>query len=142
MSQQIIMNFSLPPSADDIQVIAQDHLENLPEELAEFCDDLVIQIEELPDEATESDLELSDPFELLSLFKSSKELSPGIEKQGANDNDILILYRRPILDMWCETGEHLSIIVREAMIGELGNNFDFSEDEIEEMNQRHHQGML
>ena len=142
MSQQIIMNFSLPPSADDIQVIAQEHFESLPEELAEFCDELVIQIEELPDEATESDLELSDPFELLSLFKSSKELSPGIEKQGANDNDILILYRRPILDMWCETGEHLSIIVREAMIGELGNNFDFSEDEIEEMNQRHHQGML
>ena len=142
MSQQIIMNFSLPPSPDDIIVIAQEHFESLPEELAEFCDELIIQIEELPDEATESDLELSDPFELLSLFKSSKELSPGIEKQGANDNDILILYRRPILDMWCETGEHLSIIVREAMIGELGNNFDFSEEEIEEMNQRHHQGML
>lgn len=142
MSQQIIMNFSLPPSTDDLNVIAQEHLENIPEELAEFCDDLVIQIEEIPDEATESDLDLNDPFELLSLFKSSKELSPGIEKQGANDNDILILYRRPILDMWCETGEHISTIVREAMIGELGNNFDFSEDEIEEMNQRHHQGML
>ncbi len=142
MNQQIIMNFSLPPSTDDINIIAQEHLENIPEELAEFCDELVLQIEELADEATESDLDLSDPFELLALFKSAKEHSPGVEKKGANDNDVITLYRRPILDLWCETGEHISSIVREAMIGELGNTFNFSEEEIEEMNARHYQGML
>jgi predicted Zn-dependent protease with MMP-like domain len=142
MSQQIIMNFSVPPSDDDLLVIANEQLENLPDELLEFCDELNIQIEDLPDEATENDLELEDPFELLALYKAGKELAPGVERKAANDDDVLIIYRRPILDLWCESRDHLSQIVREAMIEEIGNQFDFSDDEIEEMTARHHQGML
>ncbi|HPF78232.1 MAG TPA: metallopeptidase family protein [Alphaproteobacteria bacterium] len=142
MNQQIIMNFSVPPSADDLTVMANEQLENLPDELLEFFDELVIQIEEIPDEATEADLDLEDPYELLALYKAGKELAPGVEKKVANDDDVLILYRRSILDYWCETGEDLNQIVREAMIEEIGNHFDFSDEEIEEMSQRHYQGML
>jgi len=96
MNQQIIMNFSVPPSPDDLVVMANEQLENLPDELT----------------------------------------------KAANDDDVIILYRRSILDLWCETGENLNQIVRDAMIEEIGNHFDFSEDEIEEMSQRHYQGML
>ena len=32
------MNFTVPPSPDDLEAIAQDVLANLPEELLEFCD--------------------------------------------------------------------------------------------------------
>lgn len=142
MNQQIIMNFSMPPSDDDLSVIASEQLQNLPDELLEFFDELTVQVEDIPDEATESDLELEDPYELLVLYKAGKELAPGVEKKAANDDDVLILYRRPILDAWCETGEDLTQIVREAMIEEIGNHFDFSDDEIEEMTARHYQGML
>lgn len=142
MNQQIIMNFSIPPSADDISVMAGEQLDNLPDEILEFVDELTIQIEEVPDEATESDLELDDPYELLALYKAGKELAPGVETKAENDDDVLVLYRRPILDAWCESGEHLTQIVRDAMIEEIGNHFDFSDDEIEEMSGRHYQGML
>jgi predicted Zn-dependent protease with MMP-like domain len=142
MSQQIIMSFSVPPNADDLLVIANEQLDLLPEELIEAFEELVIQIEELTDEAIEVDLDLDDPFDLLALYKSAKELSPGVEKKTANDNDVLILYRRPILDSWCESGDDLTQIVRDVMIEEIANNFDFSEDDIEEMSQRHYQGML
>ena len=142
MNQQIIMSFSVPPSADDLSVMATGQLENLPDEILEFFDDLVIQIEEVADEATESDLELDDPYELLALYKGGKQLSPGVEKKSANDDDVLILYRRSILDLWCETGEDINQIVRDAMIDEIGSNFDFSDEEIEEMSERHYQGML
>lgn len=142
MNQQIIMNFSVPPSDDDLTVIANEQLTNLPDELLEFFEELTIQIEDIPDEATEADLELEDPYELLILYKAGKEVAPGVEKKAANDDDMLVLYRRPILDLWCETGEDLTQIVREAMIEEIGGHFDFSEDEIEEMTARHHQGML
>jgi len=109
MNQQILMNFSTPPSED---------------------------------EATESDLDLDDPYELLALYKAGTQLSPGVEKKVANDDDALILYRRPILDVWCETGEDLNQVVRDAMIEEIGNHFDFSEDDIENMTAQHYQGML
>ncbi len=136
------MSFSAPPSLDDIETIAAQLLENLPEEILECCEALGIAVEEFPDDATTAEMELDEPYELVALYRSGKEISPGVERKVANDDDVLILYRRPILDMWCDTQEDLTNLIREVMIEELAQNFDFSEDEIEEMTARHHQGML
>lgn len=140
--QQIIMNFSVPPDIDDLQVIAQEAVDNLPEELQEFCDDLRIQIEEFPCEATESEMDLEDPYELVALYRSGKQIAPGVEKKVTKDDDILTIYRRPLLDLWAECNEDLNGLIRQVIIEELGQNFDFTETEIEEMNARHYQGML
>lgn len=142
MSQHIVMNFSAPPSDDDLLVIANEQLQIMPDELSEHCADLTIQMEDFPDEATEADLELDDPYELLALFRAGKELSPGVEKKAANDDDVLVMYRRPILDAWCESGDDLTQVIRDAMIEEIANHFEFSEDDIDEMSSRHYQGML
>lgn len=142
MSQQIIMNFSVPPSTDDLAVIANNQLQNMPDELMEYIEDLIVQIEEVVDEATESDLELDDPYELLMLYKAGSELAPGVEAKSTKDDDVLIIYRRPVLDLWCERGEDLTAIMREAMIEEIATQFEFPEETIDEMNSRHHQGML
>ena len=136
------MNFTVPPSADDLEVIAGGVLEQLPEELAEFSDGLSVVIEELPDETVEQDLDLEDAYDLLALYKNGKEISPGVERKTANDDDVLLLYRRSILDAWCENVDDLSALIRHIIIEELGRHFDFSEDEIDEMNERHYQGML
>jgi len=140
--QRIIMNFTRSPSAEDLMAIADAIIESMPEEIMEFCDSLTIQIEELADEAIENDLDLEDPYELVALYRSGSQIAPGVEKKVANDDDVLILFRRPLLDLWCETGDDLNNLVRQVMIEELGQNFDFSEDEIDEMTQRHYQGML
>lgn len=140
--KQIIMNFTMPPGLTDFEVIANEILQSLPDELIELCEDLNIQIEDFPDDAMQADLDLDDPYDLLIVFKSGKELSPGIEKKTADGDDVLMLFRRPILDMWCETCDDLGTLIRDAMIEELGKNFDFSEDEVDEMTGRHYQGML
>lgn len=140
--QRIIMNFSAPPSAEDIQTMARGVLAALPDEILEFCESLAIQVEDFPDDATQSEMELDDPYELVALYRSGKEISRGVQRKVANDDDLLILFRRPILDLWCDTQDDLTSLIREVMIEELGNNFEFSEDEIEEMTARHHQGML
>jgi len=142
MGQQIIMNYTVPPSVEDLEVIAREAMENLPEEILEFCEELTVRIEEFPDEATEAEFDLEDPYELLAVYRSGKQISPGVESKVANDDDVLVLYRRPILDVWCENCEALAQTVRDTMIEELGNHFEFSEDEIEEMSSRHYQGML
>jgi predicted Zn-dependent protease with MMP-like domain len=140
--KEIIMNFSVPPSTEDISVIASTTLDSLPEEILEFCDGLAINIEEIPDESLEEDLDLDDPFDLIALYQNGSQLSPGVESKTANDDDVITIFRRPLLDMWCETGDDLNNLVRQIMIEELGQNFDFSDEEIEEMSKRHHQGML
>lgn len=142
MGQKIIMNFTTPPSGDDLEALAQSILETLPEELMEYCDGIGLQIEDLPDEVLESDLELEDPYEVLAFYKNGKQIAPGVESKVANDDDMLVLFRRSLLDYWCESGEDLTIIMREVIIEELGKTFDFSDDEIEEMADRHSQIMF
>ncbi len=140
--QQIIMNYTVAPSLDDLDCLASVVMETLPDELMRDCEALVVVVEDMADETTVNDLDLDDAFELLALYKSAKEIAPGIERKVANDDDVLVLYRRAILDMWCETGEDLTGLIRQVIIEELGRYFDFSDDDIEEMSERHYQGML
>ncbi len=140
--RKIVMNFTFPPSAEDIEVIAQQAIDNLPEELIDFTENMALQIEEIADEGIQEEMELDDPYELIALYRSGKQIAPGVERKVANDDDVLILFRRPLLDLWNETGEDINILVRQVLIEELGQNFDFTEREINEMANRHHQGML
>ena len=140
--RSIIMNFTFPPSLDDLEDLASSVLSNLPDEILSLCDDLNIIIEDSVDATTLGDLGLDDPFDLLALYKSGSEIAPGIERKAANDDDVLVLYRRSLLDMWCETQEDLLSLIRQVMIEELGRYFEFSDDDIEDMAERHYQGML
>jgi predicted Zn-dependent protease with MMP-like domain len=140
--RKIIMNFSTPPSLDDLLEIAKDIATSLPEELADQCEDMVIEIEDFPDEAMQLEMDLDHPYDLLALFRSGKEIIPGVERKIANDDDVLILYRRAILDYWCELEDDLTQVIRNVMIQELGRSFDFSDQEIEELTARHHQVMF
>lgn len=135
--QEIIMNYSSPPSADDVMVLAMQILNSPPDELSEVCEELGLQVEEFPDETIETEMELDSQYELLALYKSGKELSPGVEKKVANDDDVLVLYRRPILDLWCETGDDLASLVREVVIEEIARSQELSEDDIAEILKRY-----
>ncbi len=140
--QQIIMHFSSPPSLEDMQIIAKESLELLPDELQEHAANMEIEIDDFPDEAMESDLDLDDSYDLLAFFQNSKEILPGVERKNAADEGILYLFRRPILDMWCETCDDLRGLVRQIIIEELAQHYGFSDDDISEMSGRHYQGML
>ena len=136
------MNYTVPPSAEDLEDLTSFLWDSLPDELISRCDDLMIAIEDMADDTTLDDLDVDDPFELLALYRDGKEISPGVERKVANDDDVLVLYRRSILDMWCETQEDLQNLIRQVVIEELGRHFDFSEEDIEEMAGRHYQGLL
>ncbi len=139
---RIIMNFTAPPGPDDIETIAREIISGLPEELDEYCEDLAIKVEEFPDDAMQAEMELEDPYELIALYRSGKEISRGVQRKVANDDDVLFIFRRPLLDLWCDTQDDLTALLREVVIEELARSFDFSEDEIAEMAARHYQGML
>jgi predicted Zn-dependent protease with MMP-like domain len=127
---------------DDIEVMAQSIVDSLPDDLLEHCADITLQIEDMPDEATEQELDLDDPYELLALFRSGKEIAPGVESKTADADDVLIVYRRPLLDMWCESGDDLFSVLRQVIIEELGRSFEFLDSDIEAMVNTHHQGLL
>jgi predicted Zn-dependent protease with MMP-like domain len=116
----------LSPTLADIERLANEAFATIPEELRKHVANVVFRIEDFPDEATEKQMGLESPFDLLGLYRgiAIPHHSTGLVRQG---NDMIFLYRRPLLDYWCETGEDLAAVVRHVLIHEIGHHFGFSD---------------
>ena len=119
-----------PPSLDDIELMARDALATLPERLREHTTGLVIRVAEFPEEDVYEEMELESPFDILGLYQGIALDEKTVEASG-NTPDMVFLYRRPILDYWCESGEDLGHVVRHVLIHEIGHHFGFSDAEME-----------
>jgi predicted Zn-dependent protease with MMP-like domain len=122
--------FAEPPSLADIEAIAHDAYGTIPEELARHVGDVVIHIEDFPDAETEQEMGLESPFDLLGLYRGVN-LGHKTVGQVSSDLDRIFLYRRPLLDYWCESGEDLTHLVRHVLIHEIGHHFGLSDDDME-----------
>ena len=119
-----------PPTLADIDSLAREALTVLPEELRQFTDGVVVLVQEFPDDSVTAEMELESPFDILGLYSGVSLAEKRIESSGAMP-DMVFLYRRPILDYWCETGEDLKHVVRHVLIHEIGHHFGFSDEEME-----------
>lgn len=122
--------FGPPPSAADLQAIADTAFAGIPAVLRRLVQGVAILIEDFPDDATLKEMGLESPFDLLGLYQG---VALGHKGTGlvAHDVDRIFLYRRPLLDYWCETGETLEAIVRHVLIHEIGHHFGLSDDDME-----------
>lgn len=125
----------LPPSLAELEALAQASLTAIPAELRQQVRDVVIRVEEFPDEETEQEMELETPFDLLGLYRGVDMTRKSV-MDAPTGPDMIFLYRRPLLDYWCDTGENLGDIVRHVLIHEIGHHFGFSDDDMEEIEAR------
>ena len=119
-----------PPTLAEIERLAERALAGLPEAFRRHLGNVAIRVEEFPDEETEEEMELESPFDILGLYRGV-----ALPHRSVSDPrphlDTVFLYRRPILDYWCETGEELSHLVRHVLIHEIGHHFGFSDADME-----------
>ena len=118
------------PSLDEIEALAQAALATIPQELKRHLGPVVIRVDDFPDEETEEQMGLDSPFDILGLYRGVALPLKSVSDPRPNI-DMIFLYRRPILDYWCDTGEPLQTIVRHVLIHEIGHHFGFSDDDME-----------
>ena len=123
------MTEHLPPSLADFEELAQRALDAIPHRLKRHLGPVVIRVEEFPDEETEEAMGLDSPFDILGLYRGVALPQKSINDPRP-DLDMVFLYRRPILDYWCETGEDLTRVVRHVLIHEIGHHFGFSDEDM------------
>jgi predicted Zn-dependent protease with MMP-like domain len=122
--------FDVPPSLDDLAQIAGHALKTIPAALRQHVGNVVIRVEDFCDEETEQDMDLESPFDLLGLYRGVSLARKSVT-DAPHDVDMVFLFRRPILDYWCETGDHLNRIVRHVLIHEIGHHFGFSDEDMD-----------
>ncbi|MCH2395011.1 MAG: metallopeptidase family protein [Oceanibaculum sp.] len=118
------------PSLEDIEEMALAALQVIPDPLRQHVRDVLLRIEDFPDEDTELEMGVETPFDLLGLYRGVAMTNRSL-LDVPQDVDMIFLYRRPILDYWCETGEDLQDIVRHVLIHEIGHHFGYSDEDME-----------
>ncbi len=119
-----------PPSLDDLAALAETAYAEIPAGFRALTEGVIIRIDEFPDDETLRDLELESPFDLMGLYRG---IHIG-DKDGGHaptDVDMIFLYRRPLLDYWCESGEDLPHLIRHVLIHEIGHHFGLSDDDMD-----------
>ena len=123
-------SWSVPPTLEDFEALAEWALGSLPEKFRQNIGDVIVRVEDFPDEETEKEMELESPFDLMGLYRGVS-----LDHQSVNDPprepNMIFLYRRPLLDYWAENGEDLPHLVRHVMIHEIGHHFGLSDADME-----------
>ena len=122
--------YTAPPSLEDMEAMAAEAFATIPRELRQNVANVVIQIADFPDDEISGEMDLETPFDLLGLYRGV-DLARKSVGDVAQDMDMVFLYRRPILDYWCETGEDLKHVIRHVLIHEIGHHFGLSDEEME-----------
>ncbi|MDZ4087051.1 MAG: metallopeptidase family protein [Tabrizicola sp.] len=121
---------SIAPSLAVIEQLAHEAISTLPDPFREPATHIRLRIEEFPDEDVLDELQIDDAFELTGLYDGT----PLTEKSTADQvtrPDVIWLFRRPILDEWCERGDvSIQELVSHVVIHELAHHFGWSDEQI------------
>ncbi len=118
------------PSLADVQRLAEREIQRIPRHLRAAAGNVAVHVVDFPDEETMTEMALESEFDLLGLYVGVA-LTERSVTHPRSEPDMVYLYRRPILDYWCETGETLAAVVRHVLVHEIGHHFGYSDDEMD-----------
>jgi predicted Zn-dependent protease with MMP-like domain len=119
------------PTSEDIDSLARAAFERLPASFRHLSDGLVIQVVDFPDEQTLKEMDAESEFELLGLFRGRGLAQGGAAGETGELPNMIWLYRRPLLDFWCDGEDTLDEVVTHVLVHEIGHHFGLSDDDME-----------
>lgn len=116
-----------------MDALAADAYARLPKAFHDLTGNIIIRVQDFPEDDVLADLKAQSEFDLLGLFQGVG-LAHGEElaQTGVLPN-MVFLYRRPILDYWAEHEETLGAIVSHVLIHEIGHHFGLSDEDMERL---------
>ena len=120
----------LSPSLADIEALAQAAVERLPPLFRDYLASVLLRVEDFPDAEVLAAMELDSEWDILGLYWGRHVGMKGSEPSGAMP-DMIFLYRRPLLDEWCQTDDSLEAIVSHVLVHEVGHHFGLSDAAME-----------
>lgn len=121
------------PTLDDIESLAHDIYDRLPDKFRARCGQILFRIEDLPDEDVSAELELESPYDILGLFQGTGITEQQDSATAPSEPNMVFLYRRPILDEWADSEIALGDILAHVIVHEIGHHFGFSDEDMEEI---------
>jgi predicted Zn-dependent protease with MMP-like domain len=126
------IDHALAPSLDDFARLADQAVQGLPTAFRQLAVDVIFRVEDFADEEVLKELGITDPFELTGLYHGIDLLRRSSLDAGGVLGPVVYLYRRPILDEWCERGDITLVeLITHVLVHEVGHHFGLSDDDID-----------
>lgn len=113
------------PSLADIERLARAAIARLPDAFATHLDGVLLIVEDFAEDAILDDMGIESPFELSGLYSGRSIANPS---ETGDLPATIHLYRRAILDEWCEGNETLDHLVAHVLIHEVGHHMGLSDE--------------
>ena len=117
------------PSLDDFARLARRAFDGLPAEFRAAAGEVVFRIDDFADEDILAEFGMEDPFELTGLY-SGRPVGEQSSMISGELPAVIHLFRRPLLDEWCETGVALEDLITHVIVHEVGHHFGFSDEDM------------
>jgi predicted Zn-dependent protease with MMP-like domain len=125
----MVRRFDHPPTAEEIEAIARDAMEALPEPFASHLSHVVLQVDEYANDALLAEMGIEHPLDLTGVYEGIPIGQRSVETSGTLP-DRIRLFRQPILAEWAEEGEAFEHLIRHILIHEVGHHFGLSDDDM------------
>lgn len=122
--------YAAVPDLADFYTMAYRILQRLPAAIQPYTKNIIVRIENFPDELTLNSLKLTNKYDLLGLYRGVP-LPLKMSVQGSNLPDVIFLYRCPLIRFSVENQEKTEDLVNHVMIHEIGHHFGYSDDAME-----------
>ncbi len=86
----------------------------------------MIQVVDFPDDETLDEMGAESEFDLLGLFRGRGLPDRGAVAETGELPNMIWLYRRPLLDYWCDGEDTLAAVVTHVLVHEIGHHFGLS----------------
>jgi predicted Zn-dependent protease with MMP-like domain len=123
------------PTSEDVDALAEAAFARLPASFRRLCDGLVIQVVDFPDAETLDEMGAETEFDLLGLFRGRGLAQRGAVEETGELPNMIWLYRRPLLDFWCDGEDSLGAVVTHVLVHEIGHHFGLSDADMEAIEQ-------
>ncbi|MBD0427214.1 metallopeptidase family protein [Aquisalinus flavus] len=117
------------PNHEDFYHIAMEAYGRLPTPFRKLADDITIRVEDFAEPEVLADLDIPDAFNLLGLYHGVDVTRKSLWDLNVQ-NDMIFLYRKPILNMARHSSDTLEHIIEHVLIHEIGHHFGLSDDDM------------
>src|SRR3972149_4345400 len=118
-------------SVEDFVGLVRDALADIPEPFAGYLNEVLVDVEAVPDPEACKEGGVDDPRDLLGLYVGTPLTERGVE-HPAQLPDRIILYQRNI-ERICRSRREIIREIRKTVFHEVGHHFGLDEDDLAEL---------
>jgi len=115
-------------SEEEFEAVVNQAVQSIPPGFNKYLDEIVVDVEDMPDEATCQQVGLKDPRSLLGLYRGTPMTRRHVEAPYRYPERIVIYQRN--VERICKSKKKMVTQIRKTVLHEIGHHFGLGERQL------------